>query len=62
METLMNISDRLNRLNMGKKVRSSIVHALKKINDDNNSYADIKKDIIAAKDAVEIRLLPLMEK
>jgi hypothetical protein len=37
----------------GEEVRSSIVNALKKINDDNNSYADIKKDIIAAKDAVK---------
>ena len=37
----------------GEEVRSSIVNALKKVNDDNNSYADIKKDIIAAKDAVE---------
>lgn len=37
----------------GEEVRSSIVNALKKVNDDNNSYADIKKDIIAAKDAVK---------
>lgn len=37
----------------GEEVRSSIVNALKKVNDDNNSYADIKKDVIAAKDAVE---------
>lgn len=37
----------------GEEVRSSIVNALKKVNDDNNSYADIKKEIIAAKDAVD---------
>lgn len=37
----------------GEEVRSSIVNALKKVNDDNNSYADIKKEIIAAKDVVD---------
>lgn len=34
-------------------VRSSIVNALEKVNDDNNSYADLKKEVIAAKDAVD---------
>lgn len=37
----------------GEEVRSSIVNALEKINDDNNSYADLKKEVIAAKDAVD---------
>lgn len=37
----------------GEEVRSSIVNALKKVNDDNNSYADLKKEVIAAKDAVD---------
>lgn len=36
----------------GEEVRSSIVNALEKVNDDNNSYADLKKEVIAAKDAV----------
>lgn len=36
----------------GEEVRSSIVNALEKVNDDNNSYADLKK-VIAAKDAVD---------
>lgn len=37
----------------GEEVRSSIANALEKINDDNNSYADLKKEVIAAKDAVD---------
>lgn len=37
----------------GEEVRSSIVNALKKVNDDNNSYAALKKEVIAAKDAVD---------
>ena len=37
----------------GEEVRSSIVNALKKVNDDNNSYGDIKKEILNAKDAID---------
>ena len=37
----------------GEEVRSSIVNALEKVNDDNNSYADLKKEVITAKDAVD---------
>lgn len=37
----------------GEEVRSSIVNALEKVNDDNNSYADLKKEVIAAKNAVD---------
>lgn len=37
----------------GEEVRSSIVNALEKVNDDNNSYTDLKKEVIAAKDAVD---------
>lgn len=37
----------------GEEVRSSIVNALEKVNDDNDSYADLKKEVIAAKDAVD---------
>lgn len=37
----------------GEEVRSSFVNALEKVNDDNNSYADLKKEVIAAKDAVD---------
>ena len=41
----------------GEEVRSSIVNALEKVNDDNNSYADLKKEVIAAKDAVGVQRL-----
>lgn len=37
----------------GEEVRSSIINALEKVNNDNNSYADLKKEVIAAKDAVD---------
>ena len=37
----------------GEEVRGSIVSALKKVNDDNNSYVAIKKEVVAAKDTVE---------
>lgn len=37
----------------GEEVRGSIVNALKKVNDDNNSYVAIKKEVVAAKDTVE---------
>ncbi len=37
----------------GEEVRSSIVNALEKVNDDNESYQDLKNEIIAAKDEVD---------
>ena len=37
----------------GEEVRSSIINGLQKVNDDNESYADLKKEVIAAKDAVD---------
>lgn len=37
----------------GEEVRSSIINALKKVNDDNNSYDALKKEVIAAKDSVD---------
>ena len=36
----------------GEEVRSSIINALNKVNDDNNSYQDIKNQIVASKDDV----------
>lgn len=36
----------------GEEVRISIINALNKVNDDNNSYQDIKNQIIASKDDV----------
>lgn len=36
----------------GEEVRSSIINALNKVNDDNNSYQDVKNQIVASKDDV----------
>ena len=36
----------------GEEVRSSIINTLNKVNDDNNSYQDIKNQIVASKDDV----------
>ena len=36
----------------GEEVRSSIINALNKVNDDNNSYQDIKNQVVASKDDV----------
>jgi len=37
----------------GEEVRSSIINALEKVNDDNESYSQLKEDVIAAKDDVD---------
>ena len=36
----------------GEEVRNSIINALNKVNDDNDSYQDIKNQIVASKDDV----------
>lgn len=41
----------------GEEVRGSIVNALKKVNDDNNSYENIKKEILNAKDAIDDQVI-----
>lgn len=45
--------DQIQNAVYGEEVRSSIVNALTKVNDDNDSYADLKKEVIAAKDKVD---------
>lgn len=37
----------------GEEVRSSIINALMKVNDDNESYQQLKQDVVAAKDDVD---------
>lgn len=37
----------------GEEVRSSIINALEKVNDDNESYQALKEEVIAAKDDVD---------
>ena len=53
MENIQPYIDQILNAVYGEEVRSSIVNALEKVNDDNNSYADLKKEVIAAKDAVD---------
>ena len=36
----------------GEEVRSSIVNALVKVNDDNESYQKLKEEVVKAKDTV----------
>ena len=40
----------------GEEVRGSIINALKKVNDDNESYIEIKREIIEAKDEIDEEL------
>ena len=40
----------------GEEVRGSIINALKKVNDDNESYIEIKNEIIQAKDDIDADL------
>ena len=44
--------DQIQNAVYGEEVRSSIINALKKVNDDNESYIALKKDVVAAKDTV----------
>lgn len=37
----------------GEEVRGSIINALRKVNDDNESYQQLKQDVITAKDDVD---------
>lgn len=53
MANIQHYIDQILNAVYGEEVRSSIVNALEKVNDDNNSYADLKKEVIAAKDAVD---------
>lgn len=53
MANIQSYIDQIQNAVYGEEVRSSIVNALVKVNDDNDSYADLKKEVIAAKDAVD---------
>lgn len=53
MANIQSYIDQILNAVYGEEVRLSIVNALEKVNDDNNSYADLKKEVIAAKDAVD---------
>lgn len=52
MENIKPYTDEIANAVYGEEVRSSIINALNKVNDDNNSYQDIKNQIVASKDDV----------
>lgn len=53
MANIQSYLDQIANAVYGEEIRSSIINSLQKVNDDNNSYADLKKEVIAAKDAVD---------
>lgn len=52
MANIKPYTDEIQNAIYGEEVRSSIINALNKVNDDNNSYQDIKNQIVASKDDV----------
>jgi hypothetical protein len=48
--------DQISNAVYGEEVRSSIINALNKVNDDNNSYESIKTDILSAKDSIDTQV------
>ncbi len=52
MANIKSYTDEIANAVYGEEVRSSIINALNKVNDDNNSYQDIKNQILASKDDV----------
>ena len=54
--------DQIQNAVYGEEVRSSIINALENVNDDNNSYADLKKEVIAAKDTVDEDVYKVQQK
>ena len=53
MSNIKEYTDKIEHAVYGKDVRSSIVNALKKINDDNNSYQQIKEEVIQSKNSID---------
>lgn len=53
MAAIKQYTDQIAQAVYGEEVRSSIINALNKVNDDNNSYQDIKNEIVQAKDDVD---------
>ncbi len=45
--------DAISQAVYGEEVRGAIINALIKVNNDNDSYQDLKKEVVAAKDKVE---------
>ena len=53
MANIKEYTDAIKNAVYGEQVRGSIIDALDAVNDDNNSYAQIKQDILVAKSSVE---------
>lgn len=56
MADIKQYTDQIANAVYGEEVRGSIINALNKVNDDNNSYAQIKSDVVAAKDDVSAQV------
>ena len=44
--------DNIANAEYGEDVRGSLINALIKVNDDNDSYNDLKEEVIAARDDI----------
>ncbi|MDO5361983.1 MAG: hypothetical protein Q4F03_04955, partial [Eubacteriales bacterium] len=53
MADITQFLDEIRKALYGEEVRSSIINALKKVNDDNNSYQALKSEVITARDNVQ---------
>lgn len=62
MADIKQYTDRIANAVYGEEVRGSIINALNKVNDDNNSYAQIKSDVVAAKDDVSAQVAAFDQK
>ena len=52
MSNIKSYLDQIANAVYGEEIRSSIINSLQKVNDDNDSYADLKKEVIAARDDI----------
>lgn len=52
MANIQSYLDQIANAVYGEEIRSSIINSLQKVNDDNDSYADLKKEVIAARDDI----------
>ena len=62
MADIKQYTDQIANAVYGEEVRGSIINALNKVNNDNNSYAQIKSDVVAAKDDVSAQVAALDQK
>lgn len=53
MADIKQYTDQIKNAVYGEEVRDSIIGALEKVNDDNNSYQDIKDQITSDKEAID---------